>query len=354
VIDSIHKSNPEMEIHFLTWESGLPILEGLNCAPIAIPRGLRLATFLNGTTYDYVIDLHGGVRSAIGGWRYVLPHPRGGIAHNYFEILKESGLSTIFPRARLEVNPTDAGRIAARIGDSAEYICISPFCRIRDKEWPVENYIQLIRRLTDSWKGELILVGSQADEARGEAFSEVVRSHHVLNWIGKTSLGEFKALLKGATLSISGDTGSMHIASALNTDALAIFGANIPEVGVPAAGNIYIIRGTPGESPYLKHPQDEMRSVSVDEVLEVTLRVLSGKAEKFSIDPPTESAMQTLFDLLASGIKLKNIYGIRSGWKKVSNEIESSSRKTLEEFQKSLIPITHSPIAPSDQELFGF
>ncbi len=51
----------------------------------------------------------------------------------------------------------------------------------------------------------------------------------LLDWIGKTSLRELGALIKGARCYVSGDTGPLHIATALQKPLVTIYGPTRPD-----------------------------------------------------------------------------------------------------------------------------
>ena len=93
------------------------------------------------------------------------------------------------------------------------------------KQWPPEHYRALARELTrQGWA--IAVVGLAKDRALGAAILDGVGP--ALNLCGETSLAELTALLAGAALLVSNDSGAMHLAAALGIPQLAVFGSTNP------------------------------------------------------------------------------------------------------------------------------
>lgn len=93
------------------------------------------------------------------------------------------------------------------------------------KQWPAQHYRELARALAG--QGYTIAVAGLARErALGDAILAGVASG--INLCGETSLAQLTALLAGAALLVSNDSGAMHLAAALGTPQLALFGSTNP------------------------------------------------------------------------------------------------------------------------------
>ena len=92
----------------------------------------------------------------------------------------------------------------------------------KHREWPVENYINVCRKLIQSHSGRFILIGGCADEKQARAFTQEIEPQLVLNFVGKISLLQSSALLNLADLYLGSDTGPMHIAAAAETPVVEI------------------------------------------------------------------------------------------------------------------------------------
>jgi len=119
-------------------------------------------------------------------------------------------------------------RLQAETADKpAELIGVHPGSVWPTKRWSAQRFKYLCLRLSNA--GYLpVLVGGPQDQ---ELCAEISRGSNVLNWAGKTSLGELTALMSRMSLFITNDSGPMHIATGLGIPTLAIFGATTRELG---------------------------------------------------------------------------------------------------------------------------
>lgn len=107
--------------------------------------------------------------------------------------------------------------------DGGSYVVIVPGARWQTKEWPVEHYISLARKITAEG-ASVALAGGPDDAPKGKAIAAGVASAKVLDMTGKTSLRELAALIKGCSVYISADTGPLHFAAALKKPLVAMYG----------------------------------------------------------------------------------------------------------------------------------
>ncbi|MFA5063434.1 MAG: glycosyltransferase family 9 protein [Candidatus Omnitrophota bacterium] len=98
-------------------------------------------------------------------------------------------------------------------------IAIHPFTSDSLKQWPVEKFQELIRRLAQDFGAKLIVVGREKDDRK--EFDNLGKN--VINLVNKTSLVELAQILRQSKLLISCDSGPMHLAAAVGTPVLALF-----------------------------------------------------------------------------------------------------------------------------------
>jgi ADP-heptose:LPS heptosyltransferase len=92
------------------------------------------------------------------------------------------------------------------------------------KQWGIQNYSKLSKRILENEKGTLILTGDSKERETCHAIeTEVGVGHRIKNLSGTLKLDEFAALLKQSQLLISGDTGAYHIAMAVGTRSVTLF-----------------------------------------------------------------------------------------------------------------------------------
>ena len=106
-------------------------------------------------------------------------------------------------------------RIALNVGASRAY-----------KRWPLENWTAVASALTQAGRS-VVFVGDKAD---AEVVAQI--TPHLpgsfVSLAGKTSLRELASVLAACDLLISGDSGPMHLAVAVGTPTVALFGATNP------------------------------------------------------------------------------------------------------------------------------
>jgi heptosyltransferase I len=110
--------------------------------------------------------------------------------------------------------------------DVAEFIILNPGGGWIAKRWPPAYYAELIRRLDPIFPGSFILTGSPPE---GSVIQKIIlasgsaRAHYF-----PTGLEQFLALARRAKLFVGGDTGPLHLASALGVPIVAFYGPTDP------------------------------------------------------------------------------------------------------------------------------
>lgn len=107
--------------------------------------------------------------------------------------------------------------------DGGEYVVLVPGARWRTKEWPLEHYAELAKKILAEGK-HVVLAGGAADAPKGREIADACASAKLIDLTGKTSLRELAALIKGCCFYISADTGPLHIAAALKKPLIAMYG----------------------------------------------------------------------------------------------------------------------------------
>ena len=100
------------------------------------------------------------------------------------------------------------------------------------KRWPDERYAELARRLVSSHGADVVLVGTK-DAAPLHDRIAALAGVPLLRAAGATDLVQLAALLRRAALLVTNDTGPMHLAAAVGTPVLALFGSTDPAVCGP-------------------------------------------------------------------------------------------------------------------------
>lgn len=141
----------------------------------------------------------------------------------------------------------------------------------RAKRWPAASYARLNDLLQEESDANVILVGGREElDVSQEVYNSSRAKPVVLT--GQTDLAEAVAVLAEADLLISNDMGLAHIAPAVGTKTIVIFGPTNPETTRPFSENAVIIRESVDCSPCMLRdcPIDHrcMTRISVDDVFE--------------------------------------------------------------------------------------
>ena len=167
-------------------------------------------------------------------------NPRAPIAESYLQMGRLVGCREIetglFPYKVSEKERDRCIKILEELNpdSTSRYIVINPNAsdlRV-ERRWPLENFASLISRLSLEFpKLNFYLIGTKNEhswvEQLNQMISESVREK-VFNTAGKFSLGELFALISGANLTITNDTGPMHISFALKKPTVCLFGPASP------------------------------------------------------------------------------------------------------------------------------
>jgi heptosyltransferase-2 len=149
------------------------------------------------------------------------------------------------------------------------------------KCWPPARYIELARRLLSFPRNRLLLVGG-ADNAGLIEYMHLSLNRRALRALGKDLL-RLAALLKRCDLLITNDTGPMHLAAAVETPVIALFGSTDPVTTSPLGRSSRVIRRQTDCSPCLKRrcSRDHrcMEALSVDEVEAVVKEQIASSDE---------------------------------------------------------------------------
>ena len=99
------------------------------------------------------------------------------------------------------------------------------------KQWPAAHYAQLAERLANrGWR--VVIIGSQKDRETGESICRQSRAE-ILNLCGQTELVDAIDLIAACDAVVTNDSGLMHIAAAVNTPLLALYGSSSPAYTPP-------------------------------------------------------------------------------------------------------------------------
>lgn len=154
------------------------------------------------------------------------------------DLLGKDTVSAVEPRFDLSVSEDRknfAKRTLAENGADLEkrtVVFVAGSTNSRAKRWSAENYAALNDKLQADLETNVILIGASDELAVAYDVVEKAKIKPII-LAGKTTLAEVTAILSICDLLISNDTGPAHIAAALGTKTLVIFGPTNPTTTQP-------------------------------------------------------------------------------------------------------------------------
>jgi heptosyltransferase I len=252
---------------------------------------------LRAAHYDVALDLQGAIRSAIiGRWSgapvlYGPSHPReipaslwytrkvatrgAHVVEQYSELAEALiGRSTPILDAVLPYDPNAAERVDRRLREKGirEFVILSPAAGWGAKQWPAERYGKVAQRLGALGVHSIINYGPGEEPLAGEAEAASAGAAEAMSF----SIGELIALTRLARLFIGGDTGPMHLASALNVPVVALFGPTDPARTGPFRTQSVVLRNSksPDSLSHRHEPDPGLLEITVDEVVAVARKLV--------------------------------------------------------------------------------
>ncbi|HEV8255117.1 MAG TPA: glycosyltransferase family 9 protein [Vicinamibacteria bacterium] len=94
------------------------------------------------------------------------------------------------------------------------------------KQWPLERWAAVGARLQEDFGASVVLTGSEADRPLSERLRRALR--HAVDLAGRLSMRQTMAVIAELDLFLSPDTGPMHLACAVGTPSVSVFGPSDP------------------------------------------------------------------------------------------------------------------------------
>ncbi len=256
-------------------------------------RLLQVIRELRNARYDAVLDLQGLLKSAVlarlaGGARtigfsrrhlreplagllYTSTHDPGAAAHvvdKNLALLAAVGVHDCRPRFPLDV-PRSAVVDALRVRFPQGYVLINPGAAWPNKRWPAARFGSAAARIREEYGLNSLVLWGPAERPLAQAV--VDSSAGAAELSPPTSIPELAAVAQGAHLMISGDTGPLHVAAAVGTPLVGLFGPTRAERNGPfALYDISISRVDRCDCVYERRCRRNVPcidDISVDEVL---------------------------------------------------------------------------------------
>jgi len=268
---------------------------------------LAFISTLRDISYDLVIDLHSNLRSFVirkrlKGVRKIIYRKdvlrrrllvwgllnKGAefkhTVQKYLDALKPLGLNEGVAPPNIFLSPDNiqwAQQYLAGIGDGKAILGIAPMAAWFTKKWFGERFRAVAERVRDELSARVIYFGSA--EERGSI--EVLAGKSAPIVTGDVGIRNLAALLARCSLLLTNDSGLMHLATAVGTPVVAIFGPTTRELGFfPLGSNDVVVEKEVSCRPCTLHGDEVcpnghfkcMDFISVSEVYNIVVKKLSG------------------------------------------------------------------------------
>ncbi len=163
-------------------------------------------------------------------------------------------------------------------------IGVLPHSRWRTKDWPATSYMEALRTLQSKTGAAVYLLGGAGDRATCETIKQAL-SGHVTNLAGETSLLQLLSVLREVDVLISGDSGPLHMAAAVGTPVVGIYGITDP-VRTGPFGRHHAVLKARTDLPHEAFRRCTQSHLSViaqiapERVVEETLQLLRGQSTR--------------------------------------------------------------------------
>ena len=318
---AIRRKFPQAKIYCLVGKESrkilqhCPYLDGLivydaSFKDRGIFKFLKLTSRLRKYRFDKIIDLQNNRKSHLlsflsfpresygynnGKWGFLLTHAlkdsktaMSPVAHQ-FQVLKLLGISQEdVPALELWPSPKDEQYIAELfesewLGNARHIVGIHLAAKWKTKNWPME-YMAKLCDLLSAKNIRVIITGAEKDKPLLSRLLTLTKSKPSI-LVGKTDIVQLAALLKRCQVFITPDSAPLHVAAAVGTPTIALFGPTDSQRHAPPGDKIMILEKKPPCAPcYSAHCRVLthvcMKEITPEEVAGVVEDLILGKKEK--------------------------------------------------------------------------
>ena len=312
VLCALRERFPRALLAWVVEDRAAALLRGHNALDelIVVPRGWlksprvvwELRRRLRALWLDMTIDLQGLTKSAVAAWlsgcrkrigfgdqkgrelsqwlnnrrvQTTRPH----VVDCNLELLRPLGIES--PPVRFEVPENEADRAAAegmihQAGAEDGFGVINPGAGWPSKLWPAERYAAVVGHLGRAWRMPTLVVwAGQQERAWAAQIAAGSNGHGRL--APPTSLNELAAVVRRARLFVGSDTGPLHLAAAVATPCVGLFGPMPAQRNGPyGPGHIALeqVRFEGSSRQRRNAPREVIEAISVRQVCEACDRIL--------------------------------------------------------------------------------
>jgi heptosyltransferase-2 len=253
-------------------------------------RSYERAYFAQGSVRSGALGVAAGIRDRVGfltsagrALYTTRVTPRAGAHHaeRLLSLAMREPASRV-PRPQLYPGATERAQVDEVVGTAQgeRLIALAPGSVWATKRWPY--YAPLANELSAS--GQIVVIGSDADRPLAREIADATRGQ-AIDATGRLSLLASAELIGRASVLVSNDSAPLHLASAMNTPTIAVFGPTVPGLGFGPLAEHSRVAGHTGLTcrPCDRHGPDRcplghwrcMREITPDTVASLARALLS-------------------------------------------------------------------------------
>jgi lipopolysaccharide heptosyltransferase I len=261
----------------------------------SLPTLTHLRTELRERRFDVALDPQGLTKSGFIGWlsgaarrigfrrpaaREINPWMQTELVfsravhrvNRYLELLDPLGIEPPAVGFGLQIPASAEGKaheLAARPELQGGYAVLNPGAGWDSKRWPVERFAQTARHLAAWGVPSVVTWGGRRENLWAEQIVAAAGPAAIL--APPTSLLELAAVLRAGRLFVGSDTGPLHLAAAMGTPCIGLFGASEGTACGPFGGGHIVLQAALDNSMTRKRPGSDnwaMRRISVEMVMQ--------------------------------------------------------------------------------------
>lgn len=149
-----------------------------------------------------------------------------------FELLAKAGFKVLTCDRIPYIRTSDHDKmfmdyLQSRMGIGANVITFHPGASCPSKRWPPDRFAGMADILGERYGCDIVIVGGKGTEKFGSLMAAAMK-RKAFDLTGKTGVGALAELLARSRLFVSNDSGPVHVAVAMGTPVVAIFGRKDP------------------------------------------------------------------------------------------------------------------------------
>lgn len=313
---AIRKTFPKARISWLVKKEWAPILrrhpmlDEIIEVEFSAAKLFRLIGPLRARRFDVVVDLQGLLRTGVLSWlsgaptrigfadaregssfsyteRIVGPMREMHAVDRYLRLASALGAQERQAEFVLPDSPDEEGRSQAlftKVGldGASNVIGIAPSARWVTKRWAAESFAAVADQLQHEGLHRVVFIGATQEKGDIAQVKQSMRTA-AADLTGLTTVGDLPAVMRRLCLLITNDSGPMHVAAAVGTPVVAVFGPTSPACTGPYGDGHTVLTSSVHCRPCFRRQCDNpntnecLTSITVDEVVHASRIILQRK-----------------------------------------------------------------------------